>query len=51
MCIRDDVVSVPIECYCPVVPVDLWNMGYTYDINLVGSNGRAGKFPAFGGFE
>lgn len=48
MCIRDDVVTVLIECYRPVVPVDLWNLGHTYDINLVGSDGRAGNIPTFG---
>ena len=49
MCNRDDVVSVLIECYSPVIPLDLWNPGHTYDINLVGGDGRAGNIPTFAG--
>ena len=31
---KNDVVSILKECYDPEIPIDLWNLGLIYDINI-----------------
>ena len=31
---KNDVISILKECYDPEIPIDLWNLGLIYDINI-----------------
>ena len=31
---KDQIIDVLKQCYDPEIPVDLWNLGLIYDINI-----------------
>ena len=35
---KDDVISILKECYDPEIPIDLWNLGLIYNINIEDNN-------------
>jgi len=35
---KDDVISILKECYDPEIPIDLWNLGLIYNINIEENN-------------
>jgi|TARA_B100000315_G_scaffold8498_2_gene8417 metal-sulfur cluster biosynthetic enzyme len=35
---RDKVVEILKQCYDPEIPIDLWNLGLIYDIEILKSN-------------
>lgn len=34
MAVREEIVEVLKKCYDPEIPIDLWNLGLIYDIDI-----------------